>query len=537
MRIETEVGVEDLDIGRFQPYIERIAPLEIRAGRLSSKGRATVDPKGDGPVATYAGDLDILEIDLRETVVGSRVLQWGRVDSRGIEASLEPLALLVDSIDIYGAGVDVVVSEDGRVNLIELMKVLAGRSAAAGEGSEMKTVALHGCSGVYTDRTLTPPLTLALEPVDGAIRGISSKGVGGAQLEIEAPVRSGGLMNLSGEMDLFDPKRHTDLTVDVRQTVLPPITPMSVRYIGHPITEGVVDIGLEYQITSSDLIGTNRFVTSGLALGDKVEGEGLVNLPFKLGVSLLTDKDGLITLEFPIEGNLDDPSFGLGNAVGSAARKIVGELIKSPFRLLGKLGGGSGDEDLQFVEFAAGSSELRATAVDKLHTLAAGAEQRPELNLVIEGVYDPEADATALQEAAVNTLIAERQAADPAETEGPASLGLLETLYREIVAEADLEALRERHTTSTEDLAEGKVETSLDETAYYRDLKTALVAAQLVDLAEIEALGRVRSETVRSLLVDESGIDPSRVRVLPPTAVEPSEGDWVRCRLDVAPGS
>jgi hypothetical protein len=299
----------------------------------------------------------------------------------------------------------------------------------------------------------------------------------------------------------------------------------------------VVDIGLEYQITSSDLIGTNRFVTSGLALGDKVEGEGLVNLPFKLGVSLLTDKDGLITLEFPIEGNLDDPSFGLGNAVGSAARKIVGELIKSPFRLLGKLGGGSGDEDLQFVEFAAGSSELRATAVDKLHTLAAGAEQRPELNLVIEGVYDPEADATALQEAAVNTLIAERQAADPAETEGPASLGLLETLYREIVAEADLEALRERHTTSTEDLAEGKVETSLDETAYYRDLKTALVAAQLVDLAEIEALGRVRSETVRSLLVDESGIDPSRVRVLPPTAVEPSEGDWVRCRLDVAPGS
>ena len=543
IRAETEVSVEGLNVGHIQPYLERIAPLDLRAGVLDTKGTAIVDPKGEGPTASFAGDLTIQMIDLRETAVGSRVLQWGRVETRGIDASVGPLGLEVASIDIHGAGIDIVVSEDGRVNLIELFSAMAEQSAAEGGGevSEMppvavQTVTLHGCSGAYTDRTLTPPFTLALDPVDGTIRGISSEGVGGAQLEIEAPVRSGGLMDLEGEMDLFDPKRLTDLRIDVRQTVLPPVTPMSVRYIGHPITEGVVDIGLEYQITSSELVGKNRFVTDGLALGDKVEGEGMVNLPFKLGVSLLTDKEGLITLEFPIEGNLDDPSFGLGNAIGSAAKEIVGELIKSPFRLLGKLGGGSGDEDFGHVEFEAGSAELETTAADKLRTLAVGAEQRPELVLQVEGVYDAEADTAALREASLEALIAERQAGDPGTTGGTASLQLLEDLYLESGAGEDLETLRARH-MATGEAADGETaEPVIDETAYYRDLKAALAAAQPVNEAQLRELGSARTEAIRVLLVDESGIDPARVQVLDPVAVEPSGERWVRCRLDVAAG-
>ena len=537
MRLETEVAVDDLDLGHFQPYIERVAPIELRAGRLASRGTATVDPKGDGPMASFAGDLSVLEIDLRETVVGSRVLQWGRVESKGIEASLEPMALKVDSIDINGAGIEVVVSEDGRVNLIEFMKVMAEQSQAAGGGTAAEAppiaidvLTLRGCSSAYTDRTLTPPFTLALDPVDGTVKGVSSTATAGATFDIEGKVRSGGNLDLEGEMDILDPKRFTDLSIDVRRTILPPVTPMSVRYIGHPITEGSVDIGLKYQITNSDLVGSNRFVTDGLALGDKVEGEGMVNLPFKLGVSLLTDKEGLITLEFPIQGNLDDPSFGFGNAIGSAAKEIVGKLVTSPFRLLGKLGGGSDDEDFAYVEFEAGSAELEITAADKLRTLAAGADQRPELVLRIEGVYDAEADAAALRAVAFDALMAERRAASVDEGASP-SLELLESLYREMVGGADLEALRAHHMTS----ADGTSEAVLDETAFYLDLKAALVAAQPLDPTELQALGATRSEAVRALLVDEAGIDPSRVRILPPLAVEPSGDEWVRCRLDVAP--
>jgi hypothetical protein len=531
MHLELEVELDGLDLGGLQPYIERTAPIELRAGKLASRGTARVGAKGDGPVASFAGDLNILEIDLRETAVGSRVLQWGRVETRGIAAALGPMSLEVGSIDIHGAGIDIVVAEDGRVNLIELFKLMAEQAEerGGGEAAEMPpltvdAVTLHACSGAYTDRTLTPPFALALDPIEGTITGISSDAVAGALLEIEAPVRSGGLMNLEGEMDLFDPKRLTDLSIDVRQTVLPPITPMSVRYVGHPIDEGTVDIGLEYEITSSDLVGSNRFVTDGLALGDKVEGEGMISLPVKLGVSLLTDKEGRITLEFPIEGNLDDPSFGLGNAIGSAAKEIVSELVKSPFRLLGKLGGGSDDEDFGFVEFEAGSSELESAAAGKLETLASGADQRPELVLLVEGTWDAEADATGLKEASFEALLAEQEP----------SRELFESLYREVASQEALDALMAQN-TKTDD-ATG--EATLEETAYYRELRAALIDAQPVDAAEVQGLAGARSEAIRAFLAENAGMDPARVRVLDPVAAEStSEDGWVRCRLDVDTGS
>ncbi|MCK5375854.1 MAG: DUF748 domain-containing protein, partial [Acidobacteria bacterium] len=350
MSLDTDVSITDLDLANFQPYISKTAPVQLLAGRLGSSGRAKLDPKGEGPMASFAGDLTIHEIDLKETLVGSRVLQWGRVEINGIEAAYQPISLKVDTIDILGAGIEVVVSDEGKVNLIEMFAVMAEKSEGKEETEmppiEVAALTLHECSSAYTDRTLTPPYTLALDQVDGTVKSVSSTATPGAKIDIKGPVRSGGMVKIDGEMDLFDPKRLTDLSINARQVKMPPVTPMSVRYIGHPIDEGKVDITLKYEITNSDLVGSNKFVTDGLALGDKVEGEGIMNLPFKLGVSLLTDKNGLITLEFPIEGNLDDPAFGLGNAIGSAATEITSELIKSPFKLLGKLGGGSGDEDL-----------------------------------------------------------------------------------------------------------------------------------------------------------------------------------------------
>jgi len=527
MGLELEVGLDELDLGRFQPYIERLAPLELRAGKVETRGIAKISGGGAEPAASFTGDLTINEIDLRETVVGSRVLQWGRVETHGIDAAVGPLSLEIDSIDIHGAGIEVVVSEDGRVNLIEFMAAMAERSGGS-EGDDptevppltVDSVTLHGCSSAYTDRTLTPPFTLALDPVDGTARGISSTATAGAALKIEAPIRSGGQMHLEGEMDLLDPKRLTDLSIDIRQAVLPPVSPMSVRYIGHPLDEGTVDIGLEYRITNSDLVGGNRFVTSGLALGDKVEGEGMVNLPFKLGVSLLTDNEGHIILELPIEGNLDDPSFGFGNAIGSAAKEIVGELVKSPFRLLGKLAGGSGDEDLGFVEFAAGSSELAATAMDKLTTLAAGAAQRRELILLVEGAWDAEADSTGLKEIVFEEQMAGQQA----------SLELFESMYHQAASSESLDSLRAENMKADETTSE----LALDETSYYLDLRSALIEAQQVDPAAVQALAGARAEAIRAFLVDELGVAAGRVRIIDPVTLEESQNDkWVRCRLDV----
>lgn len=542
IHVEAEVGIENLQIAQVQPYVERIAPIELRSGHIETTVKAKASGGGVEPLASFAGSMTIHDFEVAETALGTTILEWKRVKTGGINATVKPTSLEIATMDIHDAGVEIVVSKDGKVNVLEVVASISEQSEAK-QGADKKqlaeaaeeenetamlplkveTITLHGFSGVFTDRSLTPAFTLALDPVDGTIKGFSTTATAGAVLDIEGAVQSGGMLDVEGEMDLLDPKRLTDLSIALRQADLPPGSPMSVRYIGHPMEEGKVDLGFDYEIVSSDLVGNNRIVTAGLSLGDKVEGEGVVNLPFKLGVSLLTDKEGLITLEFPIEGNLDDPGFSLGNAIGSAAKEIVGGLVTSPFRLLGNLGGGSGDEDLGFVEFEAGSSELEVTAADKLGVVAAGIGQRPEIVLLVEGAWDPAADRMALKEAAFEAAVAERAV----------SLELLEELYRKSGSAEPLDALRARNMTTDQDTG-GQV---LDETTYYRDLQAALIEAQPVNAAEFEALAATRAEAVRTFLVDSQGLDQARVRIIDAVAVEESsENGWVRCRLDVDSG-
>jgi hypothetical protein len=104
-------------------------------------------------------------------------------------------------------------------------------------------------------------------------------------------------------------------------------------------------------------------------------------------------------------------------------------------------------------------------------------------------------------------------------------------MYRETASGEAIDALRAQNMTTEESTGEQ----TLDETAYYRDLQAALIAAQPVDTAAVQALGAARAEAVRAFLVNGTGADAARIRVIEPVAVEEGEGedDWVRCRLDL----
>ncbi|MEJ2582865.1 MAG: hypothetical protein P8127_14720, partial [Acidobacteriota bacterium] len=156
--------------------------------------------------------------------------------------------------------------------------------------------------------------------------------------------------------------------------------------------------------------------------------------------------------------------------------------------------------------------------------LASGAAQRPALVLLVEGVWDPTADASALKEVAFEAKMADQEA----------SVELFESMYRGTASGEGLDTLRAQNMKKDEDSGEQV----LDETAYYHDLRTALIEAQPVDEGAVQALAATRAQAVRRFMVEGQDIDPARVRIIDPVAVEESPDDgWVRCRLDVDAGS
>ncbi|HSN56821.1 MAG TPA: DUF748 domain-containing protein, partial [Candidatus Sulfomarinibacteraceae bacterium] len=545
LAVDLEVGLEGLDLAKYQPYVARLAPLDLRAGVLEAAGvaRASQEPGAAGLQASFEGGFGIENLTLDETVTGGRLLGWGDLEVGGIAAQLEPMSARVEEVDVYRAGLEITVAEDGTISLLEFFKALSegeegeaskvGADAAVGlPPVQIARFRLHDCYGLYTDRTVPgEPFRLEMRPVDGTVSSISTTSASPAALDVEAGIASGGLLRLGGELDLFDSTRLTDLSIDLRDVLLPAISPMSVKFIGHPITAGDVTLDLDYDIVDRYLKASNRIEADDLSLGDKVEGGGLVNLPFKLGVSLLKDKEGRITLDIPFEGSFDTPGFGMATAAAAAGKEIFTELVKSPFKLLGKLGGGGGDQDLEHVEFAAGRVEIDDRAAAKLATLAAGLAERPALAMGVVGVWDAEADGAALRaEALEAALVARGVTAEQMDTEVP--LEILEALYAETVPEPALEALRGEHTTADPDRPDSPG--TLDEIDYRRSLRERMLAAQPVESAALEALAPARAEAVRAHLVDAGGLDGSRVRVLEPAPSEAPSGDWVRCRLEVA---
>ena len=536
VQFEADFAVDGLNLTVAQPYLGRLLPFEILSGRAGSKGKVAggIDPK-KGFWAKFAGDLEARTMALRETVTGSTPLKWDAVQVRGVEAGYGPTAVAVKSVDVRGAGIDLVISENGALSVLEVKKRLAAsspqdsRPPSPGNPIPIRvdSITLADCSGALTDHRLRPAYTVAVDRIQGTVKGISSSTKAPARIEIGAALRGGGEVTLKGAIDLFQPARATNLKLGVHRIEIPPLSPISVHYAGYPVTKGRSDLGLDYAIKDQHLKGSNHIATKDLTLGDKVAGGGNVKLPIKLGVSLLTDKDGRITLDFPVEGRLDDPEFGVGTAIGSAIGEVVSELVKSPFRLLGKIGGGGGgkeEEDLGYVEFPAGSAALDPASAERLRTLATALKERPGVRIVVPGAWDDAADGTALREAALEKRLGGRAGGSSA------SVSALESIYLETATREDLAALRR----AQEKPGAAGEKPTLDEAAYASELRRRIVASQPIPAGALETLGQTRADSVRAALVDASGLDASRVELTAPRAVAGSTGGRVRLTLELA---
>jgi hypothetical protein len=531
--VKSEVGLQDLELPPLGSYLSRFTPVRVDGGRLGIEGVATAGGDGDGVNAGFTGRVIVADFDLAETVTGSRLIQWTGLEIGGVEATLRPLGAAVGTVDVVEAGIEVIRDREGHVNVIELVDALGGGGSgdAATEGAGLPSVTigrlrLQRCSGSLTDRTLTAPLALGLDPVNGTVDGITTTVGGIAQVNLEGEVTTGGMVRMVGVLDPMEFTRSSDLVVEVRDVQLPPLSPVFVQVMGHPVEAGATRLDTDVTIAQGSVVADLHLEADDLELGDKVAGEGLIDLPFKLGVALLKDNEGRITLDIPFEGSFDTPGFGLAAAAGAAAKEVFTEVVKSPFRLLGRIGGG-GDLDLEYLEFVPGGAALDDRAVAKLDTLAVGLEERPTLQVAIHGAVDEVADRKALQKVALEaSLLA--AGATPEHLEGVVPLEILEGVWRDSVPAPGLDSLRDRFTT-----LDGDGNTAFDEIGYRRALRDALMDLEPVDPAAVAALAGQRATAIATHLVDVAGLDPSRVQRLENERVEEGGGARVACRLEL----
>lgn len=274
---------------------------------------------------------------------------------------------------------------------------VAGSATAAGPAPVIHfgPVSLVNGRVFFSDRFVRPNYSANLSELTGKLSAFSSVSPAGspqlADLELRGRAEGTASLEILGKLNPLAQPLALDITGKVRDLELPPLSPYSVKYAGHGIERGKMSVDVSYKVEpDGQLTASNNIVLNQLTFGEKVEGAP-ASLPVRLAVALLADRNGVIDINLPISGSLNDPQFSLGPVIFKVIVNLIVKAITSPFSLLASAFGGGGDE-LSSVAFASGSAVLAADAKVGLDKVAKALTDRPTLKMTVVGTASLEAE-------------------------------------------------------------------------------------------------------------------------------------------------
>jgi uncharacterized protein involved in outer membrane biogenesis len=531
---------DELPLTIAQPYAAQMARIRIVQGLLGSQVDLTIAPERE---ITAAGTASIRQLEIDDTGAEESLLAWDALEIDRFETDALGRTFRLSLLDFEAPYGRMRINEDLSTNVGNLFPEQGGKAGETpDEPPEPWALVIGGIkvdSGSldFADLSLPLPFSTRVTGLEGTISTIDNRSSESANIRLEGQVDEYGLARIEGGMTVLDPLVDTDVSVEFRNLLMSSFSPYTVQFAGYKIAGGKLDLDLNYVIQQGQLAGQNDIVLSDVELGEKVDSPDAASLPLGLAIALLKDSEGVIDVDLPVEGDVNDPEFKIGGVVWKAIAGLITKVVSAPFRLLGNLIGIE-SEDLGTFQFLAGRTDLTPPELEKIGQLRQALEQRPELIVEISGVYDTDIDTPVLQYFELRNELLARLGEAPADDTLENELldvkvrGVLETLYREQFPDADPEALKAAHTAPPADDPEGKP--VLDDLAYATDLRDRLLAEITISAADLEALANQRARVIADAFLAESGFGADRVRLTEAQEVESEDGEWLVLELGVA---
>jgi len=541
---KVDVEIDGLDLRPAQAWLSRGTGVNLASGSLL--GRLHVDY--EGAAARVAGDVAVLDLSTQDVGLEEDFVTWKRLDVRGLGYASQPARLEIREIVANGPYIRLILGADGITNIETVLdpegaarkaaQLSAERESAGSEDRDPGTeqaaddaagatsslpgaeaepafpvkigvVRIAGGRTNFTDYTLKPRFEISIEQLQGQIEGLTSAVEGRATVQLEGQVDRYAPARIEGEINPLSADAFIDIGASFRNIELTTFDPYSGKFAGYRIDKGKLTIETKYRVENRQLDANHKFIVNQLELGEKVESPDAVSLPLKLAVALLKDRNGVIDLDLPVSGSLDDPQFKLGPIIWKAFVSLIGKIVTAPFALLGNLFGGG--EDLSYIDFEPGSAGLTDPAGAKLEILKKALAERPGLSLDVPSPVVPDADRDALAAMAWDRAVDE--AGQPAgtadeswQTDRAEYLRRLRAMYR-----ASTGAAPEIPTPPRP--ADG--EAPVDPVQFaIGQLEPGLKAAISIPDEAVAGLGEARAEMVRDALLADGVIDPGRVFIV-----------------------
>jgi len=448
-----QLNIKGVEITPFQSYFTDRVKILITQGDISLDGNVSAGYSKDGIMeASYKGEASVRNFASLDKANAEDFLKWNSLYFGGIDAAYNPLYVNISQVALTDFYSRIIINKDGSINLQDVMQEKrAGETTAtkeeAGEpaveayakpvetapteksvteprkpsevvqqkpvavaakppdmNSPQKTgklikiaaVTLQGGTINFSDRHIEPNFSSSFFEIGGKVSGLSSEENKLADVDLRGKFENSAPLEITGKINPLRDDLYADLKIDFKNMDLSPVTPYSGTYLGYTIQKGELSLNLQYLIVKKKLDSKNSIFLDQFTLGDRVESPKATKLPVRFAIALLKNRKGEINLDVPVSGNINDPKFSLGGIISKMLLNLLVKAATSPFALLGALFGGG--EELSYVDFNYGSSNLPEQNTKKLDTIVKALFNRPALKLEIEGHVDAERDKEGLRQ-------------------------------------------------------------------------------------------------------------------------------------------
>lgn len=426
------------------------------------------------------------------------------------QIALSPNSLTLNKIALGSPAANISLNKDRRLNLLSLIKPAAQAKQAAKPAEaapsrsakskanfawSVKNISLSGGSLNFTDESLAAPFKLRISDMKASISEISPKRA--ADIKLSSLVSGSGLASITARAYPMDFKRKSDINVVLKEIPLAPASPYTAKYIGNEIAGGKLNLKLAYKIDDGKLNASNDLNLDRFELGKEAASKDALSLPIGLAVSILKDGDDQIDISLPLSGAMNDPKFSYGALVWGAVKKLLSDIVLSPFRFMGKIAGVD-TKKLESIDFEAASSEILISENSKIDDLAKVAKAKPELKIILNSAYNEKLDTHEFKRRSLQntlTLMSNKQGLSTDE-----AIAALKIKYG--IKSGGDEAMEE------------------------------LIGAQKFTRSRLDELALARATAVQAALV-QRGVSASRIEIKKPSEAELKQNSFIPLSLGV----
>jgi hypothetical protein len=250
----------------------------------------------------------------------------------------------------------------------------------------------------FEDKNLALPFKTTVTKLNGKISEFKNTRSSNSKLEVKGVVDDYGVAKITGLVHPNNIKILTDINLIFNNIAIKNFTPYSGKFVGREIKDGKLDLDLKYNIEKSNLQAKNNIVITKLELGDKVQSPNAVSLPLDIAITLLKNSNGVIDINLPVSGNVDDPQFAIGSILWKAFVNLMTRAVTAPFSLLGALFNFSPDE-IKSVKFNSLDEEVGPIQKETLDKIAQILKSKSEIAIELIPSYKKDAEIYALKKA------------------------------------------------------------------------------------------------------------------------------------------